>query len=343
MEMEWMRTLRHLEPNVSVIKVKYVERKSRVRCICIRPAAPAVLPGWQAASPTWHPPYHRAGRTPGDEGACWCLKGKSSLSENVSWFNLFLLVFNATSFPARNRILRCFGHQVFSFTVTNLRSFRICLARVGTVVKPAEHEVAHRWSRSPGGGVSPCFPLDRRSTLCSVGGRTGIWHVTPRVQQTACLLWDACDPGLQQAAWAHNLWKVGAQSKRHSDVAVDLRRVGARWEVGVRNVRKTVSKMGKECTCSVWSSEVQHRTLRDEVWLFWVQDTNNVLRDSLSYAVRGVSAWLCGCMYLDNCDNKLGQARWQNAHEKNVSAVGVLFTFSDSCRAEYKWDVEEKR
>ena len=32
--------------------------------------------------------------------------------------------------------------------------------------------------------------------------------------------------------------------------------------------------------------------------------------------MRGFSAWLCGCTYLDNCHNKLGQARWQNAHEK---------------------------
>ena len=31
-------------------------------------------------------------------------------------------------------------------------------------------------------------------------------------------------------------------------------------------------------------------------------------------------------MYLDNCDNKMGQARCQNAHEKNVCADGVLFT-----------------
>ena len=33
-----------------------------------------------------------------------------------------------------------------------------------------------------------------------------------------------------------------------------------------------------------------------------------------------------GCVYLDNCDNRLWQARWQIAHENNVCADGVLFT-----------------
>ena len=68
------------------------------------------------------------------------------------------------------------------------------LAPVASVVKPAEHEDAHRLSPSPG-AVSRCFPQNRRSTLCSVGGRTGVWHVNPRVQQTACLRWSARDPG----------------------------------------------------------------------------------------------------------------------------------------------------
>ena len=48
----------------------------------------------------------------------------------------------------------------------------LLLAPVGTVVKPAEHDVAHRLSLSPG-AVSRCFPQNRRLTLCSVGGRTG--------------------------------------------------------------------------------------------------------------------------------------------------------------------------
>ena len=59
----------------------------------------------------------------------WCLKGKSSLSENVSWFNLFLLENNATGrFPCTYLILRWTGHQVFSFSVINLRSFCICFS-----------------------------------------------------------------------------------------------------------------------------------------------------------------------------------------------------------------------
>ena len=98
--------------------------------------------------------------------------------------------------------------------------------------------------------------------------------------------------------------------------AVDLRRIYARWEVDVGHVSKTVSKIRKRVnvlgvvkwgvTCDIarWSVDVL------------VQDTNSVLRDPLSHAVRGVSAWLCGCTYLDNCDHRLGQARWQNPHAK---------------------------
>ena len=63
------------------------------------------------------------------------------------------------------------------------------------------------------------------------------------------------------------------------------------------------------------------------MWLFWGK-TQTMCSLSLgsSHAVRVMSAWLCGCMYLDNCENRLGQARWQNQHEGNVCADGVLFT-----------------
>ena len=47
----------------------------------------------------------------------------------------------------------------------------LLLATVATVVKPAEHEVPHRLSPCPG-AVPRCFPQNRRSTLCLVGGRT---------------------------------------------------------------------------------------------------------------------------------------------------------------------------
>ena len=46
-------------------------------------------------------------------------------------------------------------------------------------------------------------------------------------------------------------WRMGPQPKRYSDKVVDLRRVQARWEVDVRQVRKTLSKRRKQCTCSV--------------------------------------------------------------------------------------------
>ena len=100
----------------------------------------------------------------------------------------------------------------------------LLLGRVFAVVKPAEHEFAHRPRQSPE-AVSRCSKQNRRSTLCSVGGRPGGCHVNPRVQQPACLRWNPCDPGFQQAAWAHNLWRMGAQRQRHSDYIVDVRRV----------------------------------------------------------------------------------------------------------------------
>ena len=44
--------------------------------------------------------------------------------------------------------------------------------------------------------------------------------------------------------------------------------------------------------------------------------------------VREANAWRDDCNLNNNSENRLGQARWQSAHEKNVCAVGVLITFS---------------
>ena len=48
----------------------------------------------------------------------------------------------------------------------------LLLVPVGTVVKPAEHEFAHRPNRIQE-GLSQCSLQNRKSTLFSVGGRTG--------------------------------------------------------------------------------------------------------------------------------------------------------------------------
>ena len=53
------------------------------------------------------------------------------------------------------------------------------------------------------------------------------------------------------------------------------------------------------------------------------QDTDNVLLEP-RVCVESVSDYVA--VNLNNCDNKLGQARSQNEHEKNVCADGVLFT-----------------
>ena len=102
---------------------------------------------------------------------CWCPKGKSSLSENVSWFNNFCL-------KKQRQVSLHLSDLEMNWTSSFLVQsdklaivLHLLLAPVATVVKPAEHEVAHRLSPSPG-AVSRCFPQNRRSTLCSVGGRT---------------------------------------------------------------------------------------------------------------------------------------------------------------------------
>ena len=72
---------------------------------------------------------------------------------------------------------------------------------------------------------------------CSVGGRTRVWHVNPRVRQdpgfqrVACLRWIADDP------WAHNLWGMGVPPMSHAQVDVDRRRFEAHREEDPRKVR----------------------------------------------------------------------------------------------------------
>ena len=56
---------------------------------------------------------------------CWCLKGKSSLSENVFDPTFFFAWKQRDKSPCTYGILRWTGHQVFSFRVINLWSFRI--------------------------------------------------------------------------------------------------------------------------------------------------------------------------------------------------------------------------
>ena len=101
----------------------------------------------------------------------------------------------------------------------------LLLGRVFAVVKPAEHEFAHRPRQSPE-AVSRCSKQNRRSTLCSVGGRPG---GLPRKSScpATCLssvksLWSwfsaSCLGLITCGGW-------GAQRQRHSDYIVDVRRV----------------------------------------------------------------------------------------------------------------------
>ena len=100
----------------------------------------------------------------------------------------------------------------------------LLLAPVDPMVKPTEHEIVRRLNPIPG-EVSRCFPSNHKLTPWSTGGTTKNWHLNPRVQWTDRLWCSACNPCLQQTAWACNLKKVVAQPKRHSIVAVDLRKI----------------------------------------------------------------------------------------------------------------------
>ena len=117
-----------------------------------------------------------------------------------------------------------------------------------------------------------------------------VWHVNPRVQQTACLRWNACDPGFQQAAWAHNLCRSGLslaplRCGRGSPQGLCSPRGGCRtceedsvedkdgvhvlgvvkWSVTYDVARWSVTVLGaRHKQCAPWS---------------------------LSHAVRGVNAW----------------------------------------------------
>ena len=91
-----------------------------------------------------------------------------------------------------------------------------------------------------------------------------------------------------------------------------------------------------------WCNQVRCKrmTLRDEVWLFWGKTLKMCSVILEPRVIREVSAWSQRWLY--NCDNKLGQARWQTVHEKNVCAVGVLFTPPVHCQ-DIKFQASEKK
>ena len=69
-----------------------------------------------------------------------------------------------------------------------------------------------------------------------------------------------------------------------------------------------------------------------------MQDTNNVLLEP-RVCVETLSDHVA--VTVNNCDNRLGQARSQNEHEKHVRADGVLFTPSVDCQ-KIKFPAREK-
>ena len=147
----------------------------------------------------------------------------------ISWWRVFCrkTFLDSTCFRLKQRNgshrtlrnLKWTWHQIFSYRVINLRSVRILLlAPANTMVKPTEHEFAHRTSPIQE-GASQCSQTNCNSKLCSVCGRVMVWQMNPRVLQTPCL---------RQDAWAHILWKLRVRPDSQHSHVVYLRKIQSR-------------------------------------------------------------------------------------------------------------------
>ena len=86
-----------------------------------------------------------------------------------------------------------------------------------------------------------------------------------------------------------------------------------------RQGRSARARCNAQVWCNVWHCAMRcddfgQHTMRKASCCAWAAN------------IREVNAWRDDCNLKDNCDNRLWQARRQNAHEKNVCAVGVLIT-----------------
>ena len=102
-------------------------------------------------------------------------------------------------------------------------------------------------------------------------------------------------------------WRRSAQgwsSPRRGSEESEVGRVSARY------------RCNAQVSCNVW-----HCAMRCDDF---GQDTIRKA-SCCAWATRvcEVNAWRDDCILKNNCDNRLGQARWQSAHEKNVCAAGV--------------------
>ena len=80
---------------------------------------------------------------------CWCPEEKSSLSENVSWFDLYCFKTTQRVSPYSSDLEM---HLTSSFLLQSDKlpiGPHLLLAPASTVLKPAQHEVAHRLSPIP--------------------------------------------------------------------------------------------------------------------------------------------------------------------------------------------------
>ena len=124
----------------------------------------------------------------------WCLKGKSSVGKRF-------LIQPFSVWKQRDRKVSLYLSDLemnwtSSFLVQRDKLaivLHLLLATVGTGWSQQSTKLLIVQVRAPG-RCRDAFPQNRRSTLWSVGGRRGVWHVNPRVQWTACLRWNACDP-----------------------------------------------------------------------------------------------------------------------------------------------------
>ena len=173
------------------------------------------------------------------------------------------------------------------------------------MVKPTEHEIVRRLNpilRE----MSRCFPSNHRLTPWSTGGTTKNWHLNPHVQWTDRLWWNACNPCLQQTAWACNLkkpWLNQHVTQLWPSICASL----------FCSLEDWFKKNKKKCPRVVSSNAAECTTLRDEMCVLG-QNAINVLRE-----LKHATAWT-QCVTVHS-DNKLKKLMCKTVHEKNVVRV----------------------
>ena len=191
----------------------------------------------------------------------------------------------------------------------------LLLAPEDPMVKPTEHEIVRRLKPKPG-EMSRCFPPNHKLTPWSTGGTTKNWHLNPRVQRTDRLWWSACNPCLQQTAWACKIWKKSWLNQNATQLRLSI------FAKLFCSLEDWFKKNKKKCPRVVSSNASECTTLRDEMCV-------------LGEKRNQCASWPESCNYMDSmCDCTL----WQQIKNlcakvcmrKMWCALGVMSTKKSS-------------